>query len=114
MLHTLTDANFSEVTTQEGYIFVDFGASWCPPCKAMLPIVHSYAEDAEFSHVRFYQVDADAEVGLLEKFAVSSLPTFYVIKLKGDGTCESSDTVQKFVGAQDGIAFRKQILALTK
>ena len=43
---TLTVDNFeAEVLNQEGYVLVDFWATWCGPCKMIAPIVAEIAEE---------------------------------------------------------------------
>lgn len=73
---------------QNGTFIVDFWASWCPPCKAMEPILHSIDSEGLASVLK---IDADAHIELAQKYNVRSLPTMIIFK---DGI-----EVERIVGA---------------
>jgi len=56
----------------EGQVVVDFWATWCPPCRALSPVLDSLEKDGKVTVVK---VDVDANPNLAMKFAVSSIPT---------------------------------------
>eukprot|EP00793_Prasinoderma_coloniale_P002965 PRCOL_00006431-RA len=56
--------------------FVDFGASWCGPCKRIAPLFARLAADAGAS-ARFVSVDVDECEGSAEARGVGPLPTFH-------------------------------------
>ncbi len=54
----VTDRNFEEeVLKHEGVVMVKFGATWCPPCQAMAPVLEEFAE--ENPYVKVVDVDVD-------------------------------------------------------
>ena len=53
---------------------VKFGATWCPACNNAENPFAQLAQ--EFPNVTFATVDVDKNVGLTQKYNVSSLPTF--------------------------------------
>lgn len=59
-------------------VMVDFYAEWCGPCKMMAPLVEELSREAEGFSV--YKVNVDNVPEAAEKYSVSSIPTFIVIK----------------------------------
>ncbi|MGN0637397.1 MAG: thioredoxin [Huintestinicola sp.] len=59
-------------------VLVDFFAEWCGPCKMMAPLVEELSRDAKGFAV--YKVNVDNVPEAADKFGVSSIPTFVVIK----------------------------------
>ena len=69
----------SEVMQSEIPVVVDFYASWCPPCRALGPILDRLA--TEFAgQVKFVKVNSDEEQQLAREFQVTGLPTLVFIK----------------------------------
>ncbi|MBP0956842.1 MAG: thioredoxin [Oscillospiraceae bacterium] len=59
-------------------VLVDFYAEWCGPCKMMAPVVDEISREAKGFAV--YKVNVDNVPEAADKFGVSSIPTFVVIK----------------------------------
>jgi thioredoxin 1 len=55
-------------------VLVDFTAAWCPPCRAMKPILA--ALDAERDDFDVVEVDVDESVDVAAVYGVLSMPTF--------------------------------------
>ena len=77
-------------------VLLDFGASWCPPCKQMEPVLKSLADNnkGKFTLVK---VDGGRDQDILKEYKVTALPVFIIFK---DG---------KQVWRKDGIATEKEI-----
>ena len=74
---TLTVDNFEEeVLNQEGYVLVDFWATWCGPCMRQGPIVEELGEEG----YAVGKVDVDQNMELAQQFRVMSIPTLIVFK----------------------------------
>jgi len=107
----ITKSDFQELKSKEGVYLIDFWATWCPPCKAMEPIINGLAEDEDMSKITFVKVDVDKEAELSGEFGVRSIPTFLLIKFKGDGSFDpETDILAKYIGAQDGVNFKIDLL----
>lgn len=59
-------------------VLVDFYAEWCGPCKMMAPLVAELSGEA--TNFSVYKVNVDNVPEAADKFGVSSIPTFVVIK----------------------------------
>ena len=80
MVKAVTSDNFqSEVLDVEEPVLIDFGATWCGPCKVADPIVEKVAE-AFGGKVRVVKVDIDNSPELASKFQVRGVPTFIFMK----------------------------------
>lgn len=53
---------------------IDFYATWCGPCKTMVPFLSKFV--GTYPDVNFYKVDVDESSDLAEYFGVSAMPTF--------------------------------------
>lgn len=61
-------------------IIIDFFAEWCGPCKAISPKVAELANSHPNIIVLKVDVDKAADIG--EKYDITAMPTFKVIKNK--------------------------------
>lgn len=68
-----------EVVQSQLPVVVDFYASWCPPCRALSPVLDRLAK--EFSgQIKFVKVNSDEEPELTESFGVTGLPTLVLLE----------------------------------
>lgn len=87
----LTDITLTEeINASEGVTVVDFWADWCPPCKAMHPILEQLEKD--YPKVRWCRLDADKFPTVCQKYDVRSLPTLLVFK--------NAEVQHRIIGAQ--------------
>ena len=60
----------------KGTILVDFFASWCPPCRALLPILKQLEKEG----VEVLTINAEERRDLAEKYDVRAFPTVIAFK----------------------------------
>ena len=68
----------AEVLTEKRPVLVDFWATWCGPCKMLVPIVDGLAD--ELTEVKVCKVNADEQSELVEKYDVTTVPTLLIFK----------------------------------
>ncbi len=77
---TINNENFEkEVLNSNIPVLLDFWASWCGPCKMMLPVVDEIAETMG-EKVKVGKINVDECPDLAQKYNVMTIPTFVVIK----------------------------------
>ena len=77
-LMVLNEANFSsEVLASSVPVVVEFGATWCGPCKALEPILERLATKWDASR-KVGTINADDEPALANRYAVRGTPTLLV------------------------------------
>jgi len=79
----LKEINQSEflplVLDGEGLSLVEFGAPWCPPCKALVPIL-KHIEKQYADRLSVYTVNTDASPDLAIHYDIRGLPTVILFK----------------------------------
>jgi len=97
-----------------GNCVVDFYATWCPPCKAAVPVYTDLSEKVrfhltlaslrfvtltsfapQFTEIKFYKVNVDNTRDVSGKEGVKAMPTF---KFYNAGSC--IETIQGFSQSQ--------------
>jgi thioredoxin 1 len=68
-----------KVEGDEGLVLVDFWAEWCPPCKALAPILHQLEEEMG-DKVKIMKVDVDSNQQLAMDHGVQGIPTVKLFK----------------------------------
>jgi thiol:disulfide interchange protein len=82
--HTKLDDAMSESAATGKPIFVDFHATWCPPCKMMEEKTFpSAAFTTEADDWVLLKIDVDKDVETAIKYGATGLPTLGVLKADG-------------------------------
>ena len=72
-IKVFTDQNFQN-KIKTGMVLVDFWASWCMPCKMMVPVLNEVAEEVN-GKVTIAKVNVDEQKATAAKFGIRSIPT---------------------------------------
>jgi len=76
-----TKEEFDKIIKEKEVVFVDFTASWCPPCKMIKPVFEEWAEKfKDNDKVKFVKIDVDENDEVAQEYAIRSMPTFKVFK----------------------------------
>ncbi len=79
-----------EVLEAEVPVLVEFTARWCPPCRALAPVLEGLAAAHE-GRLKVVAVDVDESQATAERWGVRSLPTTLLFR--------GGRVVQQLVGA---------------
>ena len=79
-MQIVNDNNFeTEVLNADKPVLVDFFATWCGPCRQMLPIVEELSEEMA-EKIKFVKVDVDEAPKTPENYDIQSIPTLILFK----------------------------------
>lgn len=96
---TLNYQNFQS-QTKDKTILIDFWASWCVPCRMMVPILNDVANDLP-GNAYVGKVNIEQCQSLAQKFKVRNIPTMILLK--------NGVEVNRFVGVKNKEFIMKQI-----
>ena len=77
LIHVTKD-NFAEVKASDKPVLLDFFATWCGPCRMIVPFIEQIAN--EHPEYVIAKIDVDEEPELAQQFGIQSIPTLVVIK----------------------------------
>ena len=103
-LNEIVDASYdTEVAQSDVPVLLDFGATWCGPCKALKPIMEDVSKTYA-GRAKVFYVDTDKAPKTAVKFSVASVPT--VVFLKG------GKELDRIIGLRAKAEYLKKIDAL--
>jgi len=69
------------VLSENKYVFVDFWATWCPPCKMIAPLFEKFASaNTQEGKFVFAKVDVDEQSEIAKEYGITAMPTFLLLK----------------------------------
>lgn len=91
VIRSVTDADFAEVVLgASGPVVVDFWAEWCPPCRALNPLLEQLA--VEHPEIAFVALNADDNPATAEEYRALTLPMMKVF--------DGGEVVKTVIGAK--------------
>ena len=98
-----TEANFkSAVLENDKLTIVDFWAEWCPPCRAIAPIIEQLAQEYD-GRVNVGKMNVDHNPDVSVQYGITAIPVILFVK--------GGKVVDKMLGAAPKSTFVKKILA---
>ena len=92
--------DFESVLSKNNLVLVDIGATWCPPCRKMIPTVEQIKKEYS-TRLYFLSVDGGVDIDLMKHLQFQELPTFIVFK--------NGKEIWRKVGIVTADEFRKAI-----
>ena len=86
-------SSFNDIINSERVVIVDFFATWCGPCKALMPILKDFKDDVGDT-VKVVKIDIDKNNALAVKYQVRSVPTM-ILFVDGVPKWRQSGVLQK-------------------
>ena len=72
-------ADFQKLLTEKGFVFVDFYAPWCAPCKQMMPMMEELKNEYK-GKIKMVKINSDASKDAAQKAGVTGVPYLLLYK----------------------------------
>ncbi len=79
IIEITNETKYKEAINAKGLVLVDFYATWCGPCKRMVPIFEQAAKDNK-GKLQIIKVDVDKLGNLAANYKIQSIPTMLLFK----------------------------------
>ncbi|MBL0232517.1 MAG: DUF953 domain-containing protein [Chitinophagaceae bacterium] len=89
----ITLAQYKASIPDDRTVLVDFGATWCPPCVKMAPVLEELQKNKAL-HFVFIKIDAGIQTELMKTMNVDKLPTLIIYK-KGKEKWRNTGIIEK-------------------
>ena len=85
------------------YVYIDFWATWCAPCRMIAPIIAELAEEYD-GKIAVGKCDVEEADEIASEFGIRNIPTILFLK--------NGEVVDKFVGAASKAKIEEKFKAL--
>jgi len=76
---SINETSYQEMVTQSKQpVLIEFGATWCGPCKRQEPILKELAQAMD-QKLKVVKIDVDESMNLAMQFQVMSVPTMVLM-----------------------------------
>ena len=75
----VTEENFNSIISTDKPVMIDFGATWCGPCKALAPRIEEIEKEYQGRAV-VGTADVDECIDLAAQFRIRNVPTVLFFK----------------------------------
>jgi thioredoxin 1 len=75
-MQLVTSQELEEMKSNGDKVLVDFYATWCGPCKSLMPLLESI--ESEYSSVKFVKMDVDQNRDYIMELGIRSVPTVMI------------------------------------
>lgn len=100
LVQNINPSDFDEkVLRSDLPVLVDFGATWCGPCKVVEKAIHEIAPEFK-GRVRFIKVDVDTAPQIAMSYSILSVPTLLFFKggkVTGQRSSLTKDKLRAFI-----------------
>jgi thioredoxin 1 len=99
----LSGDDLAGFVSEHELVVVDFSAEWCPPCRALAPVLEELAREMG-GKVSFARIDVDRSKEIANELNIERVPTLLLFK--------GGMLVGRIVGAAPKEKLRRQILEI--
>jgi thioredoxin 1 len=70
---------FSELISQNEFVLIDFYATWCEPCKWVVPVLDEVIKNFD-SRIALHKIDIDEHAAIAREQHILSVPSLVLYK----------------------------------